>query len=109
MKIIIPVIMVVLFWSCINDKTEEGSMVYKKYDDKGNILFEQSIKIDGKDTIKHGIGKVYFENGLVKYKAFYNNNRRQGKAIEYFDDGTIKNRSYFKDGKKDSLEILSSD
>ena len=45
--------------------------------------------------MKQGHWKSFYENGKLKYKGFFKDNKPVGDFVRYFDDGTIKAKQYF--------------
>src|ERR1035437_3386097 len=52
----------------------------------GDTIFNQTDK----QGLKQGFWKVKYPNGLVKYSAYFKNDKPAGLMKRYFEDGTIK-------------------
>jgi len=57
----------------------------------GDTIFNQTDK----QGLKQGFWKVKYPNGLVKYTAYFKNDKPAGLMKRYFEDGTIKAEMIF--------------
>ena len=71
--------------------------VQKKYFLSGQVYRTMTVKY-GK---ANGIFAVYYQNGKIRWKGNYRNNRLDGHWWEYYEDGTLKSEGFY---QNDQLE-----
>ncbi|MFC2115348.1 toxin-antitoxin system YwqK family antitoxin [Bacteroidota bacterium] len=95
---------IALVSSCSRVKQEEtsqssdsGIRVVKEYYPDGSLKSET----EALGQLRHGDSKEYRKNGTLESVITYENNRKQGKAMNYYPDGkTVKAEVIYVDGYK---------
>ncbi len=81
------------------DLVERDGLYYKKFSDvpfTGTSTGEkQGVLHNGK---KHGLWKVYWDNGQLRQKAVYKDGILDGLWVSYFGDGKLYRKVNYKDG-----------
>jgi len=67
---------------------------FKSYSPQGNLIAEGINNNSGKKT---GIWKFYSDNGVLKGKAIYVDNKIEGTYIKYYNDGNIESITPYKE------------
>jgi len=87
-------IIVSIFWTCSGNA--------QNFTTKDDTIFNQTDK-QGK---KQGYWKVKYEDGVIKYTAFFKDDKPVGLMKRYFEDNTLKAEMYFnKDGIRSKAKI----
>lgn len=104
-------ILLVLLFSC-NQKgeTDTGSKnetennvdedSLDKHYYKGNLQAEFSVE----DSLKQGLGKIYYEDGKLSSECNYINGLKNGIEKKYYLDGTLYRTREYSEGKINGLE-----
>ena len=106
------------FLSKNNDNSEINQNTTKSYQvDKTSELSKQSVSGSNATTFYdngnieaeyigddvYGILKLYYEDGTIKLKKEYSNNKPHGSETYYYPDGKIQSIRYFTHGQKDGV------
>ncbi len=105
------IVLLVLLFSC-NQKgetnTESENETADNVDEEGldkhyykrNLQAEFSIK----DSLKQGLGKIYYEDGKLSSECNYINGLKNGIEKKYYLDGTLYRTREYSEGKINGLE-----
>lgn len=90
-------------FSCQQEKkdSKNENVAYEYYPD-GSVKIETQVK----DTLAHGLMKIYSPGGRLKQVFTYNMGKREGPAVEYYPDGQLRSKSFFKDNKMEGTTRL---
>lgn len=83
-------ILLALF-SCQN----EGEVKIERYSN-GNLKYEIFYL---SDSVKHGLAKTYYYEGVIKEEIEFTNGKREGKYINYHKNGSIKGEAEYSNDK----------
>ena len=91
----------------IDDRSLPGEqdLVSTTYRMNGDILKQRSFLEKGKDLIKHGLQKDWYDNGQLYYQENYKKGKRHGDLIAYWEDGSRRRHDTFKNGKLKSGKV----
>ena len=84
------------------NKLFNGSSI-KKYNNQ-----QTSRSIDYVEGKKHGLLKMWFEDGQISYQANYKNGKLEGKSFGWGKNGEILQEHSYKEGLKEGKAFLSS-
>lgn len=79
--------------------TGDGISIVKNYHE-GELQSEFSMK----DSVKQGIGKIYYLNGKLSSVCNYSNDLKNGLEEKYYTEGTLYRTREYIDGKINGLE-----
>jgi antitoxin component YwqK of YwqJK toxin-antitoxin module len=114
-KYLVPVLLVVLFFSCTPKKIDNGGFFIKNnivYKNDTNTPFTGIIKAKAegknfeyyvKDGLKNGEFKITFENGNLVMKGNIVNDKNEGKWVYYYPSGELESEGNFKYNKPDGI------
>jgi antitoxin component YwqK of YwqJK toxin-antitoxin module len=92
----------IILFGCGKNKSMEEKLIVKKFDN-GKIM-EEAYYIN--DSIKHGIAKSYYRNGILATEIDYKNGQKEGWVKVYYIDGKVSGKVQFKAGLQDGLKYL---
>ncbi len=111
-KYIFPsIVLIALLLSCNqHDKTnteittetkisEDGIRIVKNYHE-GKLQSEFTIK----DSLKNGMGKIYYEDGRLSSVCNFSNGSKNGVEEKYYTEGTLYRTREYSEGKINGLE-----
>lgn len=90
------------------DKTFTNTVVEKSYYLNGAIKSEINFS-NYKEQIKYGYAKSWYENGQLKEKATYKENKLNDTLITYWSNGNLKRVDYFNMGKLINGQLYNFD
>jgi protein TonB len=67
--------------------------------DLSGVLISTEEYSNVKKRIKNGLSLTYHENGNIKLKEYYHENKRSGELTTYFEDGVLRRREIYENGK----------
>lgn len=100
----LPLLIIVFFFNaCENNGSgkKKENLAYSYYPD-GSIKREAQMK----DTLIHGLMKVYTPGGSLKKVFTYDMGKREGPAVEYYSNGKLRLKACFRDNKMTGLTKL---
>ena len=113
---VIPVFLVVLFFSCGDGLTKKVMSSYENgaparvhvYDKSGNCIKEidyyetGELMMEGeiRDNLRNGEWTSYFIDGKVQSSGFFKDGKRTGKALVYHENGNLYMDGWYKDDHK---------
>ncbi len=95
-KFLLILTFMVLFISCKEQTQpeEKVKLAYEYYSD-GTVSVETEVK----DSLAHGLMKIFFRDGNLNKVFSYNMGERHGPAVEYFPNGQLRGRLNYQHNK----------
>ncbi|MCB8994235.1 MAG: toxin-antitoxin system YwqK family antitoxin [Bacteroidales bacterium] len=103
-KFFFPLILLLLFASSCKPSAEKTIKdgVAREYYSDGMIKSETQVK----DTLAHGLMKNYDRDGNLSSVYTFNMGKLNGPAVSYYTNGKIEMKMYYKDGRREGTTQL---